>query len=68
MKITTKKDEYLGKLIVSATGLRKMANALQKKNGTKGDVLTECFVEKWKENGKIKRTIGIKVKGEKDEN
>ena len=61
-KITTMKFKKLGKLIVSATGLRKMANALQKNHKTKGDVLTDCYLEKWKDNNKTKYTIGIKVK------
>jgi len=59
--ITTTKHKSLGKLIVSATGLRTMAKALQKKHKTKGDVKTECYIEKWKDNGKTKYTIGIKI-------
>lgn len=57
--ITTKKEKYIGKITVSATGLRRMANALQAKKKTKGNILVKCYVEKWKEKGKIKRTIGI---------
>jgi len=51
----------LGKLIISATGLRKMANALQKKHKTKGDVLVNAYVEYWMEKNKAKYTIGIKI-------
>lgn len=36
------KNKKLGKLILSATGLRKMANYLQKQYKTKGDVLIDC--------------------------
>ena len=60
-KIKTIKHKKLGKLIFSATGLRKMANALQKKHKTKGDVLVNCYTEKWKKNNKTKYTIGIEI-------
>jgi len=65
--IKTKKQKYLGKLIFSATGLRKMANALQKKNKTKGDVKVKCYIEKfkYKYDGEIYKTIGIDIKGKK---
>lgn len=59
--INTIKHKKLGKLIFSASGLRKMANALQKKHKTKGDVETDCYVEKWKEDSKTKYTIGIQI-------
>lgn len=60
--IKTKKAQNLGKLTISATGLRRMANGLQKNKKTKGNVLTECYVEKWTEDGKIHKTLGIKIK------
>lgn len=34
----------LGKLVLSATGLRKMANYLQKQYKTKGDILIDCSI------------------------
>lgn len=60
-KIRLIKHKSLGKLVISASGLRKMANALQKNHKTKGDVLVNTYVEKWKENGKTKYTIGMKI-------
>lgn len=39
------KTKRLGKLSLSATGLRRMANAIQKKYKTKGDVVLECYIE-----------------------
>ncbi len=46
---------------VSATGLRRMANALQKKNKTKGDVIVEATIETYKQKGKTIKTIGIVI-------
>ncbi|KKN27646.1 hypothetical protein LCGC14_0862390 [marine sediment metagenome] len=44
---------------VSATGLRRMANALQKSRNTKGDTIVEARIETWKDKNKIMKTIGI---------
>ena len=44
---------------VSATGLRRMANALQKKRKTKGNTIVKATIETWKENNKNVKTIGI---------
>jgi len=38
------KKDNLGKMTVSATGLRRIANAIQKKFKTKGDVKLNSFV------------------------
>lgn len=51
----------LGKLVVSATGLRRMASALQKRYKTKGDVELKHFITCWKVKSKIKRTLGIEL-------
>jgi hypothetical protein len=59
--ICTIREKPLGKLIMSATGLRKIANYLQKKCKTKGDIVCECYVEKWKDKKEIKRTIGVLI-------
>ena len=61
-KTITKIEKCLGKVIISATGLRLIANALQKEKKTKGDVLVKCYIEKYYKEGKIKRTIGILIK------
>lgn len=52
------KNKNLGKLTISATGLRKMASALEKKYKTKSDVKINTFIVNYK-NGK---TIGIELK------
>lgn len=53
--ITNKKK--LGKLTISPTGLRRMANAIQKKHKTKDDVKLEGFVVSYP---KLK-TIGLDI-------
>lgn len=45
----------LGKLIISPTGLRRMANAIQKKYKTKDDVKIDTFMCQYPEL----KTIGI---------
>ena len=60
-KITTTEWKKLGKFITSATGLRRMANYLQKYSKTKGDVLVNHYIHKWKVDGKIKYTLGIEI-------
>jgi len=59
------KRQYLGKLIFSATGLRKMANYLQRETKTKGDVKVKtyiCINPPDKEGKIIKvKTIGIEL-------
>ena len=52
------KQKKIGKLIISATGLRSMADALEKKYKTKGDVKVDTFVE----NHNDGKTIGILIK------
>ncbi len=47
----------IGKLITSATGLRRMADALEKKYKTRGNVKVDTFVE----NYDGEKTIGIIV-------
>jgi len=59
MKIKLKKYKNLGKVTVSATGLRRMANWLQKEYKTKHNVEVAATVTAWSEDNKIKRTIGI---------
>ena len=51
----------IGKIVASATGLRRMANALQKKYKTKRNVEVDCYVTSYKKDGKRKKTIGIKI-------
>ncbi len=46
---------------VSATGLRRMANALQKKRKTKGNTIVKATIETWKDNKKTIKTIGILI-------
>lgn len=48
-------------ITVSATGLRRMANALQKARKTKGDTIVEAIIETWKVKNGIIKTIGIKI-------
>lgn len=52
------KKKYLGKLIISATGLRKMANHLQKEKKSKGDIEVKGFVCQYSKNNK---TFGIEL-------
>lgn len=58
MKLRTKN---LGKCQVSPTGLRRMANTIQKKYQTKGNVDLEVLVTEYKTKNKTKRTFGIKL-------
>lgn len=57
MSIKFKKRKYLGKLTVSATGLRRMANYLQKKAKTKNNVSVKCYIEDYDEY----KTLGILI-------
>lgn len=52
------KNKKIGKLIMLATGLRSMADALEKKYKTKGDVKVNTFVS----NCNGEKTIGILIK------
>ena len=52
------RKKYLGKLLISPTGLRKMANWLQKKRKTKGDIKVKGFVCEYT---KINRTFGVEL-------
>ncbi len=45
----------IGKLIISASGLRRMADALEKKHKTSGDIKVDTFIEIRDD----KKTIGI---------
>jgi len=63
-----KKNKKLGKLVLSATGLRKMANYLQKQYKTKGDIQLECeiiYYDKLKTFGYDTKTGKIIKKGKK---
>jgi len=55
------KNKKLGVCQVSPTGLRRMANAIQKKYQTKGNVDLELSVTEYRAKNKIKRTFGIKL-------
>ncbi len=44
IKTSPKKNKELGKLIISASGLRRIANGLEEDYKTEGDVKVECFV------------------------
>ena len=63
-KLTFKANskDFVGNLILSATGLRRMANALQKHNKTKDDVTVKVYIHKWYKSRKLYKTLGIKVK------
>jgi hypothetical protein len=60
--IEPKLFKRLGKMTISANGLRKIANYLQKRFKTEGNVIVEGSVQSWKENGKTKKTFGIDIK------
>jgi len=51
-------QESLGMVITSATGLRKMANALQKEFGTKGVSQCPAFLLAGGQGDKIKKLWG----------
>ena len=51
------RKKKIGRLIVSAIGLRRMADALEKKHKTDSDIEVDTFIESY-EN---KKTIGIDV-------
>lgn len=54
---------YLGLLVISPTGLRRMANWLQRKKNRKGDIKVKGFVCEYT---KVNRTFGIELsKGDK---
>lgn len=55
-------NDFIGNITLSATGLRHMANALQKQYKTKGDVIVKAYIHKWYEGKKSYKTLGIKVK------
>ena len=61
-KFEPKPSEFIGNIIFSAIGLRRMANALQKNHKTKGDVTVKTYIHKWHEGRKLCKTLGIKVK------
>lgn len=53
------KTKQLGKIVTSATGLRKMANILQKKYKIKGNVEVEAYLSYYTKSKK--KTIGILI-------
>ena len=55
------KTKKLGLCQVSATGLRRMANAIQKKYRTKGNVDLELSITEYRSKNERKRTFGIKL-------
>lgn len=54
------KSKNLGKVITSATGLRRMANALQRRYKTKGDVEVEAYISYYPDDKK--QVLGIILK------
>jgi len=61
-RIKGTKIKSLGGLTLSAAGFRRMADALQKKYGTDGDVVVEgCLVIRKQGRKVISRTLGVKI-------
>jgi len=54
-------DKQLGKIVMSATQLRRMANLIQQSYGTKDNVEVKASISYIEEN---KKTLGIICKGE----